>query len=162
MYTLNSNTIRANTNKNALRELCKKHNIKNYGKLNNTQMRVAINQKLAVGTMFKQAVKKANVVTPVNSWVNMLTPPPPAAKQQRLQTVVTKKQRVRNLQTHPKRGGKTYAVWVQMRYYLAVHKMPLKQAKQAVRAWGVQNNQKVNMVNAQIYRYCKYHGLLTK
>lgn len=99
----------------------------------------------------------------------MLTPkaatPKQTAKQQRLQNatiVVTKKQRVRNNQTHPKRGGKTYAVWVQMRYYLTVHKLPLKQAKAAVRNWGVQNNQMVNMVNAQIYRYCKFYGLLTK
>lgn len=97
-------------------------------------------------------------VTPVNSWVNMLTPATPKQNA----PVVTKKQRVRNWQTHPKSGGKTYAVWVQMRYYLAVHKLPLKQAKAAVRAWGVQNNQMPNMVNAQIYRFCKYYGLIGK
>lgn len=167
MHTINSKTVTAeNSNKEILRQLCKQHGIKNYGKLNNAQMRIEINKKLAVATMFSQAIKKVTETTkvkPVNSWMNMLAPATPKqAKKQRLGNEVTKKQRVRNNQTYPKSGGKTYAVWVQMRYYLAVQKLPLKQAKARVRAWGAQNKQMPNMVNAQIYRFCKYYGLIGK
>lgn len=169
MFTLNANTVTANANKNALRALCKKHNIKNYGKMNNAQMRAAVNQKLAVGTMFKQAVKQvtkaANVVTtPVNSWVTMLTPTAmlhSAIKkvQAQPQKQAVKKQPVQNGQWKPKRGGKTYAVWVQMRYALAVKKLPLKQAKTYVRDHFINTDVHFNTVNAQIYRFCKYYGL---
>ena len=93
-----------------------------------------------------------------NNWVTLLTPPSAKKATKQRQHI----QRVSNGQTHPKSGGKTYAVWVQMRYFLAVRKLPLKQAKAEVRAWGMKNNQMPNMVNAQIYRFCKYHGLLTK
>ena len=168
MYTLAQNTV-ATANKAVLRNLCKQHGIKNYAKLNNSGMRAAINNKIMQNTLFKQGIAKAyaqktaNLQPLFNPAINILTGiTPTKTPAQTEQPVKRTKQRVKNGQWHPKIGGKTYAVWVLMRYALAVRKLGLKQAKQYVRGYFVNSDVHPNTVNAQIYRFCKYYGLTGK
>lgn len=164
MYTLAQNTI-ATANKAVLRNLCKQHGIKGYGNLNNAQMRGAINNKIMHRALFKQGMQKANAqktqkLQPLfNPILDILSGIMPKTVQQKAPVAKRTKQRVKNDQWHPKKGGKTYAVWVQMRYNLLVLKVTLKQAKINTRNHFINTDVHPNTVNAQIYRYCKYYGL---
>ena len=161
-----SNTVN-NASKAVLRNLCKQHGIKNYGNMNNAQMRSAVNSKLANRMMFKQGMQKADAqktqkLQPLfNPAFNILAGIAPQ-KTEKEPVVKRTKQRVRNGQWHPKIGGKTYSVWVQMRYALGVKKLALKQAKVFVREHFANSDVHFNTVNAQIYRFCKYYGLTGK
>lgn len=165
MYIL-TNTVN-NASKAVLRNLCKQHGIKNYGNMNNAQMRSAVNSRLVSRVMFKQGMRKANEqktqkLEPLfNSVFNILSGIAPQTAQTE-QPVKRTKQRVRNGQWHPKIGGKTYSVWVQMRYALGVKKLALKAAKAYVREYFADSDVHFNTVNAQIYRFCKYYGLTGK
>lgn len=169
MYILTntSNTVN-NANKSVLRNLCKQHGIKNYGNMNNAQMRSAVNSKLAGRVMFKQGMQKADAqktqkLQPLfNPAFNILSGIAPQKTTQEAPVKRSTKQRVRNGQWHPKVGGKTYQVWVQMRYALSVKKLALKAAKAYVREYFANSDVHFNTVNAQIYRYCKYYGLTGK
>lgn len=169
IMTNTSNTVN-NASKAVLRNLCKQHGIKNYGNMNNAQMRSAVNTKLANRVMFKQGMQKADAqktekLKPLfNPTFSILagTAPQTAQTAQAEQPVKRTKQRVRNGQWHPKIGGKTYSVWVQMRYALGVKKLGLKQAKVFVREYFANSDVHFNTVNAQIYRFCKYYGLTGK
>ena len=173
MYTLAQNTV-SHANKAILRTLCKEHGIKNYGKMNNAQMRVQVNAKIMQHRLLQQAVKRTvnnNLLNslftgPVTSKIanplDILSGIMPRTVQQKAPVAKRTKQRVKNDQWHPKKGGKTYAVWVQMRYALSVKKLGLKQAKQYVREYFANSDVHVNTVNAQIYRYCKYYGLTSR
>lgn len=168
MYILTntSNTVN-NASKAVLRTLCKQRGIKNYSNMTNAQMRSAVNTKLANRVMFKQGIQKADAQKTANLQP-LFTPAfnilagiasQTAQTGQIMQPVKRTKQRVRNGQWHPKIGGKTYQVWVLMRYALCVRKLALKQAKQYVREYFANSDVHFNTVNAQIYRYCKYYGL---
>ena len=168
MYILAKNTV-ATANKAVLRNLCKQHGIKGYAKLNNSGMRVAINNKIMRNTFFKQGITKANAqktakLQPMfNPTLNILSGiTPTKTPAQTKQPVKRAKQRVKNGQRHPKIGGKTYAVWVQMRYNLLILKVSLKQAKINTRNYFINSDVHPNTVNAQIYRFCKYYGLTSR